>query len=587
MYGMVMQEDFDDMELLSNPNLSGMKDKKALGMINLFKVKGRGKTQRKLDLPARNSPYVIPYYKDKPVRRTYISAGVMGPVVYFTWREDLTGATKLRFKRTALAELRKKERMKVKFSNKERMGQAKSKRKKRQELDDIPIRTGPPGSRKKKGKAKKKARSNPSTTELDNCRNLLMDEGYAVEVSSEEVDMMGVDEEGNFDWYFEGDEEEEGDDGDVELLENPQWGMQHTRGPDRKGSFDRRYEVQFFTSGGGTVSHQIYAPNRVTAKQRAQKKYPNLTFIRVREVGENTAIVRSGSLLREGMDAMTVGYAINPRSRKNRDSSSSLHYAEALAKAHMLMMEENNETGNYSDFMQVEYRRMSENPRLYLAHAVAESNAILNSRASASSKKAARRVIKAITDQHPELRRFQSQSRSGMRKFNPSKRTRKNPLPKGPYQYDPDGAYMEGYFSQEGGPDSGVYDFYTVRGRKTKATDGIAAEVTKVRGPTGRSGWKVKITHQFMLPEDPSNTYIQVLRQKPTPHDIQKIIDRVVSSTTKKVPGYGRIIQIRSLSERMAKKVRAKRKGLASRAPRDSQGRFKKRKNPRAMRRLR
>jgi hypothetical protein len=35
------------------------------------------------------------------------------------------------------------------------------------------------------------------------------------------------------------------------------------------------------------------------------------------------------------------------------------------------------------------------------------------------------------------------------------------------------------------------------------------------------------------------------------------------------------------------RRLKAKRKGLASRAPRDSQGRFKKRKNPRAMRRLR
>jgi hypothetical protein len=118
---------------------------------------------------------------------------------------------------------------------------------------------------------------------------------------------------------------------------------------------------------------------------------------------------------------------------------------------------------------------------------------------------------------------------------------RLNPLPEGPYEYDPDGPYMEGYFDQYGGLDSGTYDFYTVRGRKTKATDGISATVTKVR-----SGWQVKISHQFTLPESPSDTYTQVLRKKPTPHDIQEIIDRVVSSTTKNVPGYGKIIQIRS-----------------------------------------
>ena len=133
---------------------------------------------------------------------------------------------------------------------------------------------------------------------------------------------------------------------------------------------------------------------------------------------------------------------------------------------------------------------------------------------------------------------------------------RKNPLPKGPYQYDPDGAYMEGYFDQEGGPDFGHYNFYTVRGRKTKATDGIEATVTKVR-----SGWKVKITHQFMLPEDPSNTYTQVLRQKPTPHDIQQIIDRVVASTTKNVPGYGRIIQIRVSPDARRKRKNPRRNG--------------------------
>jgi len=107
----------------------------------------------------------------------------------------------------------------------------------------------------------------------------------------------------------------------------------------------------------------------------------------------------------------------NPR--KNRDASSSRHYAGALAEAHMLMMEESNKTDNYADFVGIGYRRMSENPRMYLAHAVAESNAILNSRASASTKKAARRVIKAITDQHPELAQFESRSRSGIRKFNP------------------------------------------------------------------------------------------------------------------------------------------------------------------------
>ena len=121
-----------------------------------------------------------------------------------------------------------------------------------------------------------------------------------------------------------------------------------------------------------------------------------------------------------------AGWVDNPRRkrrRKNRDSRSSTYYSVAISKAHSLMMKEHNKTDNYADFVGIGYRRMSENPRLYLAHAVAESNAILNSRASASSKKAARQVIKAITDLHPELAQFESRSRSGIRKFNP----RKNP----------------------------------------------------------------------------------------------------------------------------------------------------------------
>lgn len=120
-----------------------------------------------------------------------------------------------------------------------------------------------------------------------------------------------------------------------------------------------------------------------------------------------------------------TGWVENPRKRrrKNRDSRSSAYYSVAISKAHSLMMKEHNKTDNYADFVGIGYRRMSENPRLYLAHAVAESNAILNSRASASSKKAARQVIKAITDLHPELAQFESRSRSGIRKFNP----RKNP----------------------------------------------------------------------------------------------------------------------------------------------------------------
>jgi hypothetical protein len=128
---------------------------------------------------------------------------------------------------------------------------------------------------------------------------------------------------------------------------------------------------------------------------------------------------------RSALAMLQPGFVGNPRKRrrKNRDSRSSAYYSVAISKAHSLMMKEHNKTDNYADFVGIGYRRMSENPRLYLAHAVAESNAILNSRASASSKKAARQVIKAITDLHPELAQFESRSRSGIRKFNP----RKNP----------------------------------------------------------------------------------------------------------------------------------------------------------------
>lgn len=119
---------------------------------------------------------------------------------------------------------------------------------------------------------------------------------------------------------------------------------------------------------------------------------------------------------------------------------------------------------------------------------------------------------------------------------NPDLKT--NPLPHGPYTYSSDGAHMCGYFDQC--PDGSSYYFYTVRGRETDAEDGMLATVTKVR-----DGWQVKISPQLVLPQDPSNTYTQVLRERPTPYDIQEIIDRVVSSTTKEIPGYWKIIQIR------------------------------------------
>jgi hypothetical protein len=113
--------------------------------------------------------------------------------------------------------------------------------------------------------------------------------------------------------------------------------------------------------------------------------------------------------------------------------------------------------------------------------------------------------------------------RKGLSRLSTTSLSRINPIPPGPYNTDPDGEYLDGYFSQEGGPSSGDYEFDTANGAR------LMGEGIRVRVTGSGSRWHVVATHGYdpsFIPHDKSNTVRVALQRKPTVVDIQEIIDR-------------------------------------------------------------